>query len=172
MVKWDEVKVFSNAKKRKRNDYFQSTRQTLRFCVLAWDWKLCILEYQDYCVKYFSTLVFKNPGENRNFEISTSIFIFFLLLSAWLLWWNWDIWEYEGFGWMNIKWLNLSGKNLKLSKACSHVIQTCWTVPSHPQHWHHNRIKWNSIQKLGKYSELVVCSSVLPQKTLVKTHVL
>lgn len=133
MVKWDEVKVFSNAKKWKRNDYFQGTRQTLRFCVLAWDWKLCILEYQDYRVKYFSTLVFKNPGEKRNFEISTSIFIFFLLLSAWLLWWNWDIWEYEGFGWMNIKWLNLSGKNLKLSKACSHVIQT-YVELYHPIH--------------------------------------
>lgn len=63
-------KSFLKLKKRKRNYDFQVTSQTLRFCVIEWDWKLYILEYQNYCVKYLSTLVFKSLGENKNFEIS------------------------------------------------------------------------------------------------------
>lgn len=48
------------------------------FCVIEWNWKLCILEDQNYCVKYFSMFISK--GEGGKYSVLT-INIYFLISS-------------------------------------------------------------------------------------------
>lgn len=57
----------------------------------------------------------------------------------------------KGFGWANLEWVKLLGKNLKDGSGMqSCYINIFWMVPSYTQPWRHNCIKWNFIQKLWK----------------------
>lgn len=112
---------------------FVFQRQTQWFHVIQWNCKLYIFAHH---IKYLSTPLksLRVKGKNKNFEIFTSILFspsaqclaFMMKLT--------EIFEnMKGFGWVNIEWLKLSGKNLKdLRGMQSHYINIFWTVPSYP----------------------------------------
>lgn len=153
------------------NYNFQGTNQTVCFNVKEWDLKPCILEYHNHYAKYVPTLICKSCGENKNFG---NICIYFFVFNSTLSFASeTEIFEnIKGFGWVNIEWRELSGKNLKdLTGMQPRYINIFWTVPSYPWSWRHNCIKWNFIQNLGRCSELVCLHFCFFSKTLSENEV-